>query len=525
MPAMRWTELLLARPGLAKSLILLTALCVGGVAVEATRRNVELEQRNWLRNEASRHAIDLMGQTLNGKLMGSMSVLGLIEPGIKTAAIGGVASQTASVAPMLEAVGSSYGANGVFIVGSEGRITASWDKDGHNSVGIDVSVRSYYQMAMQGLENVYAAVSIATGERVLYFAAPVYAKTTNFSMPVGAAVARVDLTNVNRLLEDWKSPAVLLTQQGVVFAANRDEWVYHVAGTITPERLQNIKRLKQFGNRFDAAAPEPLPFDADNAVAQIDGKRFAVEKVPVQWNDPNGDWTLVMTSDLGQALPFERKLVIGTTTTGGMLVLLMLGLNLLRSRHHREQATLALRANAQQAEVRAQVRQQLAAFSLRLQQEKSLAALVQTCLGETHRMLGALQGVIYAMDPGSSSTMYLAGSFACADAPPAVLALGEGLLGQCAVERRPQVIEMTPGGFGAIRSGLGETRPAAVMMAPILLNEDLLGAVEIALLTRPDDAVREQFEEMIRLLAMNIGILGHRVRKEQVLPQVREQES
>ena len=46
------------------------------------------------------------------------------------------------------------------------------------------------------------------------------------------------------------------------------------------------------------------------------------------------------------------------------------------------------------------------------------------------------------------------------------------------------------------------------MMAPIVLNAGLLGVVEVALLTSPDTHQREQFEEMVQILAMNLEIVG-----------------
>jgi hypothetical protein len=45
------------------------------------------------------------------------------------------------------------------------------------------------------------------------------------------------------------------------------------------------------------------------------------------------------------------------------------------------------------------------------------------------------------------------------------------------------------------------------MMSPVLLNDRLLGAVEIALLTVPETEEREQFEDLVRLLALNLTVL------------------
>jgi two-component system C4-dicarboxylate transport sensor histidine kinase DctB len=158
---------------------------------------------------------------------------------------------------------------------------------------------------------------------------------------------------------------------------------------------------------------------------------------------------------------------------------------------------------------------QLANAALNLQRSRSHDDLIRVYLDESHKLLGVLQGVVYLLDAGSQTTLRLAGSYACAEFPPPALTVGEGLLGQCAVERRTQIINTVPNGFGSIRSGLGETPPATLMLAPILLNAQLIGVVEMAMLTHISDAEREQFEEMTALLAMNLEIIGRSVPMEQ----------
>lgn len=504
----RFVRQVVAQPVLARILIVVLAALAGLAAVDATRRTLEHDRRDWLRNETSRRAIELMGQTLNGKVMGSMSVLGLVDPGIKTAAQADAADKAAFVAPMIETVGRSYGANGVFIVGSAGRITASWDIQGRSNTGLDVKFRSYFQMAMRGKENVYAAVSIATGERVLYFSAPVHADATNRSVAIGAAVARIDLSGVNGILDAWDAPAVLLTPQGVVFATNREPWLYRLAGEATAERVKKIRELKQFGTRFEKQAPEALPIAVDDSVSVVDGRHLAVAAVPVKWNDPVGDWTLVLTTELDQAMPLRQRLIVGGGAGAVALLLLSLGLNLLRSRYQREQAMRELQASAERAEARAQQRQRLAAISLRLQQADNLHDLAHTFLIETVDLLDMRQGAFYRVAADGEGLERIA-CYGCRDGEgtPLRLEFGVGLLGQCALDRRLQILTDPPQGYWHIASGLGEAVPRAVVLAPVLLNDAVLGVVELGLLTPPDEARREIIAELLPLLAMTLAIL------------------
>ena len=50
-------------------------------------------------------------------------------------------------------------------------------------------------------------------------------------------MARTGLQKVDELLRGKADIALLLSPQGVVFASSRKEWIGHLSGTPTPERL------------------------------------------------------------------------------------------------------------------------------------------------------------------------------------------------------------------------------------------------------------------------------------------------
>ena len=102
-----------------------------------------------------------------------------------------------------------------------------------------------------------------------------------------------------------------------------------------------------------------------------------------------------------------------------------------------------------------------------MQQAGQVDELVHCYFNAAHRMFSVLQGVAYLIDQAVPDRMTLAGCYACADQPPAELAMGEGLLGQCAVEKKSLVLDTATAGFATIRSGLGEIAPAALLLAPV----------------------------------------------------------
>lgn len=498
------------RSGLAWGIVLLASLATGFLAGEEVRNEREAERLERLQTEAERRGIEIMSQTLNGNVMGAIGLLGMIAPELKREALGELPQNNAKTVDLLENVARSFDAAGLFLVNDQAIIGSAWYSSGKPSTGRNVQFRAYYQMAMQGISNVYAAVGTGSNERILYYGAPIFSGSTNGTDVIGTLVARVDMHLIDNLLRDKADIALLLSPQGVVFASSRTEWIGHMAGKATPEQLKAIRDIKQFGDLFVNKEPPPLPIAIDTGIHLLDQKRFAVASAKVQWNDPLGDWTLVMLEDLGRTVsPKEwRGIGIGIALTALLIALLLL--KGLQGHYRQRQANQQLERYARQQEESATGKAHLATAALHMQQSNRLATLTETFLRECHKIFGILQGVAYVRQSVTDPTLRLVASYACTDALPLLLQPGEGLLGQCAIEKRMQVIETVPEGFGTIRSGLGETRPTALLLAPVVRNDVLLGVIEVALLSRPDDAMREAFESLIGLLAMNIEIVEDR---------------
>jgi PAS domain S-box-containing protein len=511
------------RPLLAWCLAALAAAVIGILSFLQVRDMRELERLDHLQTEAERRTVEIMSQTINGNLMGAVAVLGLIDPAIKQEALGKLAPNSQKVLPTLQSIAVSYDADGVFVVAETGVATSSWDNSGKPSTGLNLKFRPYYQMAMQGMDNVYAAVSLARGDRSLYFSAPIFSETTNGTQAIGAVVARTNLLKVDNLLRDKGDIALLLSPQGIVFASSRKEWIGYMSGQATPERLKAIRELKQFGNMFESKTPTLLPLGIDSGLREFEGRRVAVAASKLQWNDPFGEWTLVLVEDLDRTLSANERNLVGVF---GALIVLLVGalfLNVLRSHYRQVCAGQQLEIYAREQEASAIRKARTADATLHFQRASSLPALIQAFLEEAHTLFGALQGVVY-IHSDEEDLLTLAGSYACSDPPAATLTPGDGLLGQCAVERTIRTIAVAPEGFATIRSGLGETRPACVIMAPLIVNDKLLGVAEIALLHDLNSSELATFEELLGLLAMNIGIVRRSSHTEAVLSATRAAE-
>ncbi|WP_051534400.1 cache domain-containing protein [Deefgea rivuli] len=477
------------------------ALCTAFIL----REQSEIQQQKLLEIAAQRAAVELLAQTLSSNLMGSVAMLGLIDTRIQTEAARGLGVASPEINILFERVGQTLGVDGVFLVSASGKVASAWDNSGKSSTGVDVAFRPYFQMAMKGQDSVYAAVSLARGDRSLYFSAPVFVNTATGHQAVGAMVARSGIFKVDELLQRKADIALLLSPQGVVFASNHKEWIGYLAEAATPEQLHAIRELRQFGAMFAQKDPKILAIPIASGVQQTATGRYAVSRAPVQWNDPFGDWQLVLLEDLERSVPLSNFLAPALFV--GFLVLLLGsgGQYVLINWHVKGMANAKLAEFAQLQQADAARKNQIAAATLKLQQYISVDEQLSYYLSELHHMLGMTQGVVY-LSTETKDELVLAGSFACDPLPNHTLHLGEGLLGQCALDYLPRVELLATSGLGMLRSGLGEIQPAALLLAPLLLNHSLVGVVEIAMLTPPDAAQQELFSQLNTLLALNLTI-------------------
>lgn len=65
--------------------------------------------------------------------------------------------------------------------------------------------------------------------------------------------------------------------------------------------------------------------------------------------------------------------------------------------------------------------------------------------------------------------------------------IGEGLVGQCFLERQRIYLTEVPDHYITIRSGLGDTSPRSVLIVPMIVNEEIVGVLELASLTKFED--------------------------------------
>jgi HAMP domain-containing protein/CheY-like chemotaxis protein/signal transduction histidine kinase len=123
----------------------------------------------------------------------------------------------------------------------------------------------------------------------------------------------------------------------------------------------------------------------------------------------------------------------------------------------------------------------LARFTGMLQGQRELTTVGRTLLSELAPLVNAQQGVLYQMDADMPNSMTLLSSFADpAGGHQETVRVGEGLIGQCALEKRRMLISDLPSTTVPIRSGLFEAAPRNVIVLPILFEDRVKAVIELA---------------------------------------------
>jgi signal transduction histidine kinase/CheY-like chemotaxis protein/HAMP domain-containing protein len=148
----------------------------------------------------------------------------------------------------------------------------------------------------------------------------------------------------------------------------------------------------------------------------------------------------------------------------------------------------------------------LARFSRTLQGQRDLAAVSRLILSDLAPLVHAQQGLFYVVDSsGEEQALELLASYAHSDSGvmPRRFRLGEGLIGQCAADRRSLHLGELPPEYLKLQSGLGDAPPRDLVVLPVLFEGEVKAVLELASLGRFDE-IRLNFLEQ---LAESIGIV------------------
>jgi signal transduction histidine kinase/CheY-like chemotaxis protein len=125
----------------------------------------------------------------------------------------------------------------------------------------------------------------------------------------------------------------------------------------------------------------------------------------------------------------------------------------------------------------------LAKFTRMLQGQKDLLTVGKLILSELAPVVSAQTGIFYIMDSEAPEPeLRLLASYAFTERKHLSnrYRLGEGLVGQCALERQPILLTNVPSDYIQISSGLGQAVPMNIIVLPILFEGKVKAVIELA---------------------------------------------
>jgi CheY-like chemotaxis protein/signal transduction histidine kinase len=100
-----------------------------------------------------------------------------------------------------------------------------------------------------------------------------------------------------------------------------------------------------------------------------------------------------------------------------------------------------------------------------------------------------------------------------------VFDLGEGLVGQAALERKSILVTQAPEDYITIGSGLGESAPVNLVVLPVLFEDQVMAVIEMASFTPYSDAHLTFLEQLSETLGVVLNTIVATMRTEELLQQ------
>ncbi|MEY2243537.1 HAMP domain-containing protein [Streptomyces sp. BF23-18] len=162
----------------------------------------------------------------------------------------------------------------------------------------------------------------------------------------------------------------------------------------------------------------------------------------------------------------------------------------------------------------------LARISGLMQGYRDLDVVADLIMDELTPLVTAQYGAFYLAEETAKGTeLRLVGSYGYPDEDgrPTRIPLGRSLVGQAARSRRAITVDEVPPGYVTISSGLGQTAPTALVVLPIVVEEQVLGVIELASVTRFKQGHRTFLEQLMETIGVNVSTIVANARTDELL--------
>ncbi|MEO7932435.1 MAG: HAMP domain-containing protein [Chthoniobacterales bacterium] len=161
----------------------------------------------------------------------------------------------------------------------------------------------------------------------------------------------------------------------------------------------------------------------------------------------------------------------------------------------------------------------VAKFTRMLQGQRDLFTVGQMLLSEVAPLVSAHQGAMYQTSAEGEGGLHLLAGFATPKNQVTHLMMGEGLVGQCALERQRILISNVPLNYTPVQSSLGQAIPVNIVVLPVLFEGETKAVIELASLQIFTDAHLNFLEQLTQSIGVVLNTIEATMRTEGLLQQ------
>jgi HAMP domain-containing protein/CheY-like chemotaxis protein/signal transduction histidine kinase len=165
----------------------------------------------------------------------------------------------------------------------------------------------------------------------------------------------------------------------------------------------------------------------------------------------------------------------------------------------------------------------LARFSGMLQGQRDQKTVARLLMSEVTPLVAAHHGAFYVAEftAEEETELRLIATYGYKERKSVAnrFKVGEGIVGQAALERKPIVITQAPEDYIRIASGLGEAPPSSIIVIPVLFEEQVMAVVELGSFT-PFTEIQEAFlDQLSESIGVVLNTIQANMRTEELLLQ------
>ena len=161
------------------------------------------------------------------------------------------------------------------------------------------------------------------------------------------------------------------------------------------------------------------------------------------------------------------------------------------------------------------------------QNNNNLQALSDNVTQNLINYLDANQGGLFMLNEAENREQFLelvsAFAFNRKKAKTKIIMLGEGLVGNCAVEKQAVYLKEIPEDYIEITSGLGDAPPRSLLIVPLKLEEKIFGVVEVASFKEFQPYEIDFVEKVGESIAATLSSVKNNIKTNQLLQQSQQQ--